>query len=175
MNKLEPITMTPVGIVRSAITAPVDDVWGGLVSRIDLDPVRFSAQSLAGLHEFSHVQVLFHLHLVGEEAVMTGLRHPRGRTDLPQVGIFAQRGKNRPNRIGLSTCPLLGVEGTSLTVANLDAIDGTPVLDIKPYIIEFGPAGEVRQPAWATELMAHYFRDAQTRIGKPTLKKTGEH
>ena len=91
---------------------------------------------------------------------MTGSRHPRGRADWPAVGIFAQRGKNRPNKIGLSTCRLLRVEGVSLAVANLDAIDGTPVLDIKPYIIEFGPAGEVKQPAWATELMTGYFGKA---------------
>jgi tRNA-Thr(GGU) m(6)t(6)A37 methyltransferase TsaA len=158
MNKFEPITMRPVGLVRSSVSRPVDDVWGGLVSRIDLDPERFSSQSLVGLEEFSHVQILFHLHAVADDTIATGTRHPRGRADWPEVGIFAQRGRNRPNKIGLSTCPLLGVEGTSLTVANLDAVDGTPVLDIKPYIVEFGPYGEVKQPAWATELMAGYFR-----------------
>jgi len=156
----EPITMTPIGVVNSTIKVPQDDIWGGVVSRIDLDPTRFSSQSLAGLQEFSHVQVLFHLHLVTEDTVVTGSRHPRGRADWPEVGIFAQRGKNRPNKIGLSTCRLLRVEGVSLAVANLDAIDGTPVLDIKPYIIEFGPAGEVKQPAWATELMTGYFGKA---------------
>jgi tRNA-Thr(GGU) m(6)t(6)A37 methyltransferase TsaA len=161
MTKLEPITLTPVGIVRSAVTAPADDIWGGLVSRIELQAARFSAQSLVGLEEFSHVQILFYLHLVADETLVTGSRHPRGRTDWPEVGIFAQRGKNRPNKIGLSTCRLLGVEGTSLTVANLDAIDGTPVLDIKPYVAEFGPVGEVKQPAWATELMARYFGPRQ--------------
>ncbi len=149
--------MVPVGIVRSPVATPQDDIWGGLRVRIELDSGRFTPQSLAGLQEFSHVQILFYLHLVNDETVVTGLRHPRGRVEFPQVGIFAQRGKARPNKIGLSTCRLLGVEGTSLTVANLDAIDGTPVLDIKPYIIEFGPQGEVKQPAWATELMAGYF------------------
>jgi len=159
-KSFELITMMPIGFVSSTIKAPQDDIWGGLVSRIDLDPARFSSQSLAGLQEFSHVQVLFHLHLVSEDTVVTGSRHPRGRADWPEVGIFAQRGKNRPNKIGLSTCRLVRVEGVSLAVANLDAIDGTPVLDIKPYIIEFGPAGEVKQPAWATELMTGYFGKA---------------
>src|SRR5262249_29624437 len=153
----ERITMVPVGVVRSAVKTPQDDIWGGLAVRIELDRSRFTADSLVGLQEFSHVQILFHLHLVNNETVVTGLRHPRGRADLPEVGIFAQRGKARPNKIGLSTCRLLGVEGTSLSVANLDAVDGTPVLDIKPYIVEFGPRGEVKQPAWATELMAAYF------------------
>ena len=151
------ISMAPVGVAYSTITAPQDDIWGGLVSRIDLDPSRFSSQSLIGLQEFSHVQILFHMHMVGEDTIVTGARHPRGRAEWPEVGIFAQRGRNRPNRIGLSTCRLIGVEGASLKVANLDAIDGTPVLDIKPYIIEFGPQGAVKQPAWATDLMAGYF------------------
>ena len=73
------------------------------------------------------------------------------------IGIFAQRGRGRPNRIGLSTCRLLGVDGTRVRVSGLDAIDGTPVLDIKPYMREFGPRGEVRQPHWADEIMGGYF------------------
>src|SRR5262249_1585706 len=154
----EPITVMPVGIVHSAVMTPTDDIWGGLVSRIELDPQRFSPQSLSGLQEFSHVQVLFHLHMVPDDAIVTGARHPRGRAAWPQCGIFAQRGRHRPNKIGLSTCPLLNVEGTVITVANLDAIDGTPVLDIKPYLIEFGPQSPVRQPEWVNELMAGYFR-----------------
>jgi tRNA-Thr(GGU) m(6)t(6)A37 methyltransferase TsaA len=158
MKELESITIMPVGVVHSSVTSPTDDIWGGLVSQIELDPVRFSPQSLAGLEEFSHVQVLFHLHRVTDETIVTGARHPRGRADWPKVGIFAQRGRNRPNKIGLSTCPLLGVEGTFVRVANLDAIDGTPVLDIKPYLIEFGPQGSVTQPDWVNELMVGYFR-----------------
>jgi tRNA (Thr-GGU) A37 N-methylase len=89
---------------------------------------------------------------------MTGARHPRNRLDWPKVGIFAQRGKNRPNRIGVTICRLLSVRGLSLEVADLDAIDGTPVLDIKPYMREFAARGEIRQPAWATELMREYWK-----------------
>jgi len=153
----EQIAVTPVGVVHSKITAPADDIWGGVVATIELDGNRFSHESLLGLEEFSHVVVLFYFHQVADNTVITGSRHPRGRTAWPKAGIFAQRGRNRPNKIGLTTCRLLGVEGTFITVANLDAIDGTPVLDIKPYIAEFGPRGEVKQPAWATELMAGYF------------------
>ena len=76
---------------------------------------------------------------------------------MPEVGIFAQRAKDRPNRIGLSTCELVSVEGRTLTVSGLDAIDGSPVIDIKPYFKEFGPRGPLRQPRWATELMSGYF------------------
>jgi tRNA (Thr-GGU) A37 N-methylase len=99
--------------------------------------------------------------MVPDETVVTGARHPRGRADWPQVGIFAQRGRHRPNKIGLSTCPLLSIDDTVLTVSNLDAVDGTPVLDIKPYVVEFGPRDPVRQPEWVTELMAGYFRRAK--------------
>ena len=73
------------------------------------------------------------------------------------MGIFAQRAKDRPNRLGLSTCELLEVRGDALEVRALDAIDGTPVLDIKPYMTEFAPRRPVRQPAWSHELMAGYW------------------
>jgi len=150
------IEMQPIGHVRSKIATEADDCWGGLVSAIELDPP-FTAESLQGLAEFSHVEILFHLDRVAPERVHTGARHPRGRTDWPAIGIFAQRGRERPNRIGLSVCRIVALEGTRLLVAELDAVDGSPVLDIKPYMAEFGPRGEVRQPAWSRELMAAYW------------------
>jgi tRNA (Thr-GGU) A37 N-methylase len=94
---------------------------------------------------------------VDAASVTTGARRPRDDPGWPEVGIFAQRGKGRPNRLGSSTCELVGVDGTQLRVRGLDAIDGTPVLDIKPYLREFGPRGEIRQPRWADEIMAGYF------------------
>src|SRR5580692_1508127 len=84
--------------------------------------------------------------------------HPRDRADFPLVGIFAQRAKDRPNRIGVTTCKIERVDGLHIFVRELDAIDGTPVLDIKPYIAEFAPREPVRQPAWSTEVMSNYFR-----------------
>ena len=155
------IRMIPIGAVRSPIADPIDDIWGDVVSRIELDPSRFSPVSLAGLEDFSHVEVVFCLHMVPSKQVETGARHPRGRQDFPKVGIFAQRGRNRPNRIGITVCRLVAVEGLSIAVEGLDAIDGTPVLDIKPYIREFAPREPVRQPAWATELMAAYWTGPQ--------------
>jgi len=150
------IEMTPIGWVRSKIDAEADDCWSGLVSAIELDPP-FAAESLLGLAEFSHVEILFHFDRVAAARIHTGTRHPRGRSDWPATGIFAQRGRERPNRIGLSVCRVVAVEGTRLLVAELDAVDGTPMLDIKPYMAEFGPRGEVRQPAWSRELMAAYW------------------
>jgi tRNA (adenine37-N6)-methyltransferase len=155
------IEMQPIGWVRSQIPAEADDCWGGLVSAIELAPP-FTAESLQGLAEFSHVEIVFHLDRVSPERVHTGSRHPRGRRDWPAIGIFAQRGRERPNRIGLSVCRVVAVEGTRLLVAELDAVDGSPVLDIKPYMAEFGARGEVRQPAWSRELMAAYWNPPQS-------------
>ncbi len=113
--------------------------------------------ALWGLDAFSHIEVVYAFHRVEAGSVEFGARRPRGNPDWPEVGIFAQRGKNRPNRLGVTTCAVLGVDGREITVRGLDAIDGTPVIDIKPYMQEFGPRGQVRQPAWATELMRGYW------------------
>lgn len=151
-----PFTVEPIGWVHGTRAEPLDDRWGEEIAEIRLAP-RFTADTFAGLAEFSHVEVLFLFHLVEEAEINASARRPRGRADWPLVGIFAQRGKGRPNRIGMTTCEVVAVEGTTLTVRGLDAIDGTPVLDIKPYMVEFGPRGEVREPDWARELMAEYW------------------
>jgi len=155
--KISEIALQPIGIVHSPIREPVDDVWGNVTARIELDPSRFSAESLAGLDAFSHVEVIFVFDRVADAEIHLGSRHPRGRADWPKIGIFAQRGKNRPNRIGVTICRLIAVHGLAIEVEGLDAIDATPVLDIKPYMQEFAPRGEVRQPAWSTELMSQYW------------------
>ncbi len=154
------LTITPVAVVRNSVRDPVDDVWGGVASRVELDAARFMPESLAGLEAFSHVEIVFVFDRVADSEIHFGARHPRGRTDWPLTGIFAQRGKARPNRIGVTVCRLLSVDQRAITVEGLDAIDGTPVLDIKPYLREFAPRGEVREPAWASELMSNYWSGA---------------
>jgi tRNA (adenine37-N6)-methyltransferase len=152
------IALKPIGIVHSPIREPLDDIWGNVTARIELDPSRFTAESLSGLDAFSHVEVIFLFdRVVANDEIHSGARHPRGRTDWPKIGIFAQRGKNRPNRIGVTVCRLIAVDSLSIEVQGLDAIDATPVLDIKPYMREFAPRGEIRQPAWSTELMSEYW------------------
>jgi len=153
---MEPVPVTPIGWVSSSRGEPVDDDWGAIESTIELDTA-FEAASLRGLAEFSHVEVIYLFHLVDLSSITTDARRPRDNPSWPEVGIFAQRGKGRPNRIGICTCRLLSVTGTSVSVQGLDAIDGTPVLDIKPYMRQFGPRGEVRQPRWVDEIMADYF------------------
>jgi tRNA-Thr(GGU) m(6)t(6)A37 methyltransferase TsaA len=146
-----------IATVHSPRIEPIDDHWGKIVSTIELDATLFAPEALEGLNTFSHLEVVYFFHLADESKIVIAARHPRNNTDWPKIGIFAQRGKNRPNRIGVSICRLIKVEGLTITVEGLDAIDGTPVLDIKPYIKEFGPRGEIRQPTWAAELMAEYY------------------
>jgi len=146
-----------VGHVRGGRADPIDDAWGGSRSVIELDPAQFGADALAGLEAFSHAEILFLFDKVTPGKIEKGARHPRGREDWPLTGIFAQRGKNRPNRLGVTICRILSVEGTRLHVEGLDAIDATPVIDIKPVMREFLPRGDVRQPDWVAELMAAYW------------------
>ena len=153
------IEMRPIGIVRSPRTEATDDFWGGVESILQLDS-RFAPDSLLGLDQFSHLEVVFLMHGVDEAEIETSARHPRERTDWPRVGIFAQRGKARPNRIGVSRCALIGVEGLEIRVTGLDAIDGTPLLDIKPWLAEFGPRGATVQPQWSRELMRDYYKQS---------------
>ena len=147
----------PIGVVVGGRADPIDDHWGDVEARISLDPERFDSDVLAGLDEFSHVDVVFLFDRVDEADVTLGARHPRNRTDWPLVGILAQRAKARPNRLGVTCCELIAVDGLGVRVRGLDAIDGTPVLDLKPNVAEFGPRGVTRQPAWMSELMVDYW------------------
>jgi len=150
------IPLQAIGIVQAVRPHAEDDYWGGEEACIVLDDA-FGAQALQGLDAFSHVEVIYHFHQVDAAKIVSGARHPRNNPDWPAFGIFAHRGKNRPNRIGSTICRILRVDGTRLHVSELDAIDGTPVLDLKPVMREFLPRSEVRQPAWSQELMQQYW------------------
>ncbi|MGN8049106.1 SAM-dependent methyltransferase [Curtobacterium sp. 22159] len=151
------ITIDPIGHVRSTRAEVRDDDWDREVASIELDTTTFGPDALLGLQQFSHVEVLYCFDQVPESKIERGARRPRGNPDWPLVGIFAQRGKNRPNRLGATIAKIVRVEGTTLHVSGLDAVDGTPVVDLKPYMDEFGPRGAVTQPTWATELMHGYW------------------
>lgn len=163
ISNLSSVELKPIGQVFSGRQEATDDFWGSVVSEIRLDPAQFSGEALLGLSEFSHLEIIFYFHGVADAAIEYGARHPRNRSEWPKVGIFGQRGKNRPNRLGLSRCKLLSVvpEELRISVQGLDAIAGTPILDIKPWMQEFGPLGETSQPAWSTELMQNYYLDKQ--------------
>ncbi|GAA5066658.1 SAM-dependent methyltransferase [Roseibacterium beibuensis] len=154
----ETITMRPIGRVVSDRTEPIDDDWDSIAARIELDPAQFTPEALMDLDSFSHAEIVFLFDRVPDAKIETGARHPRGNPDWPRIGIFAQRGKNRPNRIGATACRVLKVDGLTLHVAGLDAINGTPVLDIKPVMSGFAPRGRVTEPDWASELMQGYWK-----------------
>jgi tRNA (Thr-GGU) A37 N-methylase len=146
-----------IGTVRNDRTDVQNtDNWGAVRSTITVDE-RFGDACLQGLDGFSHVEVLF---VFDQLAELDDYREPRpyrGRSDLPPVGVFAGRGPRRPNRIGVTTCAIASVRGRELTVVGLDAVAGTPVIDLKPAMAEFTPA-DIKQPDWVTRMMADYFR-----------------
>lgn len=150
--------VTAIGTVRCPRAAAQDDRWGGVESQIELD-ARFDPEALAGLDAFSHLEVIYLFDQVDPDAVHMGARHPRNNPAWPKTGIFAQRARKRPNRLAVSVCEILGVTDRCVRVRGLDAIDGSPVLDLKPVMAEFLPRGAVRQPDWSRALMTRYFLD----------------
>ena len=149
------LTLQPIGMVRSPQTEMSRGGWARIESRIDLAPEW--AEGLSGLAEFSHVIVVFALDRARFDRAEHLTRRPRGRTDAPRLGVFAQRTKYRPNPIAVTTVELLGIEGSVVRVRGLDALDGTPVLDLKPYIPMFDRIESPRVPGWVDLIMDGYF------------------
>lgn len=145
-----------IGFVEGIRSRAEDDFWGGEEACITLTQ-SFTPEALQGIADFSHVEVLYLFHELDPSKIVTGARHPRNNPSWPSVGIFAQRARYRPNRIGSTICRVLRVEGVKLFVSELDAIHGTPVLDLKPVMVEFLPRQKVHQPAWSHELMRNYW------------------
>ncbi len=145
----------PIGFIKSPVKEQTDEGWGKVVSEIHIDPKW--AIGLAGLEQFSHVIVLFYMHESTFTAESDLVRRPQGRDDMPMLGIFAQRAKHRPNPIGITAVPLLSVRDNVLTIKGLDAIDGTPVLDIKPYFPAYDLMERAEVPEWVDRLMVKYF------------------
>ena len=145
----------PIGRVESPVTEGVDVGWGGVISEIHID--KQYADGLKGIESFSHILVIFDMHQSTWSPSNDLVRRPQGRADMPYTGIFAQRAKHRPNPIGVTSVRLLGVEDGVLRVQGLDAIDGTPVLDIKPYFPQYDRVTDSHTPEWVDRLMSGYF------------------
>ncbi len=150
------VVVYAVAHVKNSRSSLQDDLWGDLISEIVLED-ELPESSLDGIDAFSHAEVLFLFDRASDEEGLAMSRHPRGNRTWPKVGIFAQRNKDRPNRIGLTIARVVRRDGRSLFVQGLDAVDGTPVLDIKPVMVEFLPQEPVRQPEWSHELMRNYW------------------
>lgn len=149
------IQLQPIATVINNRTNAVDDEWASIPSQIVLAP-HLPDEAFEGIESFSHLDIIYYFNKVADDAVVYA-GHPRGNKAWPNCGIFAQRKKDRPNKLGLCTVELVQRDGRILHVKNLDAINGTPVLDIKPVFKEFGPQTDVRQPAWVSELMRNYW------------------
>jgi tRNA-Thr(GGU) m(6)t(6)A37 methyltransferase TsaA len=148
-------TVRAIGRVHSSASEKVDESWGSVESMIELLP-EYRA-GLRGLEEFSHVLVTAFLHGARFEPARHLVRRPRGQADMPELGIFAQRAKDRPNPLGITVVPIVAVTPEGVRVRGLDAIDGTPILDLKPYFPQFDSAPGARVPEWVGRLMKGYF------------------
>ena len=155
MSELPALPARAIGVVRCAVTEGRDDGWGEVVSELHLESEL--ARGLDGIEDFSHVLVVYWMHQSSFDASSDLVRRPRGRADMPESGIFAQRAKHRPNPIGVTAVAVVGREGAVLRVRGLDAIDGTPILDLKPYFPQFDRVESARIPDWADRLMRDYF------------------
>ncbi len=151
-----PFTINPIAIVKNSRKEIEDDHWGSIISEIELVE-EFNEEALSGISDFSHLEIIFYFDKVSDDMIQYNARHPRNNIHYPKVGIFAQRGKNRPNKLGLTSVELLEHNGRILTVKGLDAIDGTPIIDIKPIMKEFLPKGEIKQSEWSKALMEKYW------------------
>ena len=150
---LDDVTLRPIGVVRNRVKEPMPDGWTDIESRIiirrELEPM------LLNLGDYSHVIVICWPHLVPDD-VRGSKPQLRSRDDekYPLMGVLATRSQVRPNPIMTSPVPLLEVKANVLRVRGLDAIDATPVLDIKPYLPHYDAIPEARVPGWVEEAQA---------------------
>ena len=149
------ISLEPIAFVKNTRTDLTDDYWGSIISEIELAE-GIPADAFNGIDEFSHLEIIFYFNRADKSKAVFKY-HPRGNKNWPETGIFAQRKRDRPNALGLTVVELLRKEGNKIWVKYLDAIDGTPLLDIKPVMKEFLPAKEIIQPKWCSELMKDYW------------------
>ncbi|MBC7258622.1 MAG: tRNA (N6-threonylcarbamoyladenosine(37)-N6)-methyltransferase TrmO [Chloroflexi bacterium] len=159
-------TVHPIGRVENGITELDGVVWEDLESRVVLDPE--FADGLDGMEGFSHILVVGYLHRQGDLRERRLHVHPQGREDLPLVGVFATRSPKRPNPIAITVVPLLRREGNVLYVRGLDMADGTPVLDIKPYLTRGDRVEDARVAEWL-----HRLWEANDRERADSRKKGG--
>jgi len=150
------INLVPIATVKNNRHAPTDDFWEDVISEIELAD-HIPAEVFDGISDFSHLEIIYYFDKAEPGDIVFSGR-PRGNPMYSKVGIFGQRKKDRPNSIGLCTVELIEQSGRILKVRYLDAIDGTPVLDIKPVFKEFQPKGEIRQPSWVSALMKNYWK-----------------
>jgi tRNA (Thr-GGU) A37 N-methylase len=149
-------TVRPIAYIRNERSEALDDNWDEVMSVVELAQ-DVPDEALRGLEDFSHVEIVFFADWAEDVPPGPWHRRPRGNEKWPDVGVFAQRNKDRPNRLLLSTVEIAQLSERSFTVRGLDGIDGTPVLDIKPVFRWSVPQGELRVAPWSEELGENYF------------------
>ncbi|MBI1885379.1 MAG: tRNA (N6-threonylcarbamoyladenosine(37)-N6)-methyltransferase TrmO [Chloroflexi bacterium] len=148
---LSPVTIGPIGRVRNRVKKTRPRGWESVTSEVVLKPEL--AEALLGLSDYSHLIVLTWLHAIPEDVRGSKLRlHPMDKPEYPLQGVLATRSQIRPNPIGCTVVQLLGIKGNVLKVRGLDAIDGTPVLDLKPYLPFYDGVADARVPEWVAGL-----------------------
>ena len=150
--KMADITLKSIGIVKNNVKQRPGHGynWQEVVSEIVVD--NSLTEALDTLEDFSHIIVIYWMHEIDVPPQLPGKIHPRGNKELPLVGRFATRSPTRPNPIGKTTVRLVAHQDNILKVEGLDAIDGTPVIDIKPYMPGYDSVADARVPTWVTNL-----------------------
>ncbi|MDN4165919.1 TrmO family methyltransferase [Cytophagales bacterium LB-30] len=149
------IKLQSIATVKNSRIEPIDDEWEAIIGDIELSS-HIPTEAFDNISNFSHLEIIYFLDKVDKKDVIFS-GQPRGNPNYPSMGIFAQRKKDRPNTIGLATVELLEHNGRTLKVKFLDAINGTPILDIKPVFKEYEPKSEIKQPNWVADLMKNYW------------------
>ena len=160
MKRMSTIGLEPIGHVKSpekrSRRGDFDEVISEIILREDLAP------GLEGLGEFSHLEVIFYMHLPDEGRARRLKTHPKGCTQLPEVGLFATRSPHRPNRIGLTLCRILSIHGNVIKVKGLDALDGSPILDIRaPSLRYYSKFPEMKFADWMFKLKEIFGREKE--------------
>ena len=150
----EKIILEPIAFVKNERKNKSDNNWRNVISEIELVN-SLPIECFDSINDFSHLEIIFYFDKSNK--VVIGSEHPRENKNWPKVGIFAQRKKDRPNHLGLTIVKLIKVAERKLIVSGLDAIDGTPILDIKPVFTEFLPNEDIKQATWTKELMNNYW------------------
>jgi|SRR3990167_706763 len=148
VDKKGRIYFTPIGEAKNAATKAALIGWKNLVTEITVE--KKFAKGLDGIEEYSHVIIVYWM---GDEKECHLKHHPQGRADVPYGGIFSCRCPQRPNRIAISTVQLLSRRKNTITVKGLDILNGTPILDIKPYTPNYDLVKDAKVPAWVNRLV----------------------
>jgi tRNA-Thr(GGU) m(6)t(6)A37 methyltransferase TsaA len=146
-DSLPAMSLTVIGVVRNGVTRPPDEGWTKVISELVIEPGL--SEALDNLDQFSHLIVLYWMHRRESRKVPLKV-HPKGRVELPLVGLLATRSPDRPNPLGQTVVRLLERRGNVLVVEGLDAFDGTPVIDLKPYLPQNDFVAGAEVPPWIT-------------------------